>query len=231
MLYLICLSVWSVLFGCYQKKVDENTYNGLFILTVDPWSISASKSDPENPSLFDEERLFLPDMKRVDVNPNIFYLYKHYQKSFYEIIIQRLKPGTIKLHKDGWLESEDISDSKLVKKLTNSKIQFYTNYASERVLSKIRVNYLEKIVEFLKTKGKVFLVRLPVNEDLYNVEETFSNQFNEIMTELAFKNKIKYKDYNLDRDGLFFEDGLHLDSNSSLLLSSNIGVWVKENIQ
>lgn len=230
-LYNFCFTLYSSPYGqlyleAIKKKIKDNTTDGIFILTVDPWSISGLKEDPENTNLFDEEKLFLKDMKRVDTNPNIFYLYKHYQKSFYEILLQRLKPGTIKLHEDGWLESEDISDKDEVQKLTDSKIEFYKNYASERTISNKRIKYLKETIEYLKSKGEIYLVRLPVTSDMQEVEDSYCPEFNTIFNSLAEDQQVNFKDFNIDREGLFFEDGLHLDTKSSYLLSKKMGQWI-----
>lgn len=230
-LYNFCFTLYSSPYGpdyldVVKKKLDENTNHGLFILTVDPWSISALERDPENPILFDEKKLFMPDMKFADLNPNFFYLYKHYQKSFYEILIQRFRPGTIKLHEDGWLESEDISNPVVVKKWTESKIEFYSDYGSERTKSSIRMEYLSKTIDFLKQKGDVFLIRLPVDEEMEKLENSYLEEFNEIMLELANEKDVYFKDFNFERDELFFEDGLHLDTKSSKKLSENLGEWI-----
>ena len=42
-----------------QKKIDTTTKNGIFIVTVDPWSISSKSKDPNDSSKFRENNLAL----------------------------------------------------------------------------------------------------------------------------------------------------------------------------
>ena len=43
---------------------------------------------------------------------------------------------------------------------------------SKNVFSNYRYNYLEKTINFLKIHGDVFLIRMPIDDNLYKLENT-----------------------------------------------------------
>lgn len=209
-----------------KRKLKKNAGKSLFIVTVDPWAISGPKGSPNDPSTFEESKKYLRDVLLVDIKPNPFFFYKHFEKSFYEVLIQRLKPGKTIIHNDGWWETEDFTDSLIVLERTNHLIKSYTEYAKMHEFSDNRLSALSNLLKTLKEKGDVVILRLPLTEPIFEIENRAIPDFNIMMNEISISNNIPYLDLNFLANELFFEDGLHLDKKSSSVLSSYIGDWI-----
>ena len=87
-----------------KKKLDQNTTNGLFIITVNPWILSERENDDLENGVFFEKGMPPHNMKFVNLNPNFEYVIKNFNYFHFRSIISR----TSKMHKDGWLEESAI---------------------------------------------------------------------------------------------------------------------------
>ena len=61
-------------FSAIQQKLDPAAKNGLFVLTVDPWSLSSLQSNTKNNLGGREADLFLGNLNCYTCNPNFEYL-------------------------------------------------------------------------------------------------------------------------------------------------------------
>lgn len=209
-----------------KNKLETGVENSYFIITVDSWSISGPIEDPNNVSIFEENELFLADVKIVDIDPNPFYFASNYNKPFYEILIQKIKPGMTKLHDDGWWETEDYLDSASVLSRTNGMIKFYSDYSQQHSFSELRFNYLKELILLLKERGDVFLIRMPLSNEILEIENKAIIGFNGLLEDLASETEVPYRDFNENKEGYFFEDGLHLDTKSSRIFSIDLARWI-----
>ncbi|HEX8278894.1 MAG TPA: hypothetical protein VF540_09375, partial [Segetibacter sp.] len=105
-----------VYYEAIRKKLDKNTQNGIFIIAVDPWSISSGTKDPNDSTAFEENKLCLATTKAINsVRPNIDYLINSYAEPIFSIYIKRIKnllrEPPLVLHKNGWLEVKVNMDS------------------------------------------------------------------------------------------------------------------------
>lgn len=211
-----------------KKKLEEGIKGSYFIITVDSWSISGPIENPNNISIFEENKLFLADVKLVDIDPNPFYFASHYNKSFYEILIQKIKPGKTKLHDDGWWETEDYLDSATILSRKNNMVRFYNDYNERHSFSEVRFNYLREIILLLKERGDVFLIRMPLSDEILEIENEAIQEFNKLLDGLASETGVQYKDFNENKTSFFFEDGLHLDTKSSIFFSNDLAKWISD---
>ena len=133
-----------------------DTKNGIFILTVDEWSLSSNTVDPNDSSNFSELNLFLNN-DFVNLKPNIPYLLNYFDKKNFDIILGR--KSYFFLHDDGWLEINIEMDSALVNERIERNINYYTkNYLPKWKYSDTRYKYLSKTITFLKKYGTVFFI-------------------------------------------------------------------------
>lgn len=208
-----------------KSKLDGNSRNGYFIVTVDPWSISSDIVNPNNQKKFEENSRFLADIDDVNSRPNLEYLFKWHAKSFYEILLMRLKPNFSKLHPDGWFETTGDMQGTTEPERRKLMIDFYNDYLTKYRYSDERFNYLQETIAFLQTKGKVFLVRMPLHRDILAIEERLDPDFGSRMSILSRHFDIPYFEFN-DSANWEFKDGLHLNVESakdfSKLLSNKI---------
>lgn len=210
-----------------KKKVDRNSKNGKFIITVDPWSICSATKNPNDSSNFGEVSLCLGNTYFVNINPNPFYLLNNYDGKLYTIFTQ--KTPYMELKKDGWLEVTISMDSLAVKVRTDSKLKTY----QERNLilfkySNLRLKYLEKTIDFLNNYGDVYLVRLPVHPKMMGLEKQLAPKFDEMIKDLSTNTMGYYNMTDMNTDFVYI-DGNHLYKESGREVSKLIGEWINDN--
>ena len=212
----------AVYLNAIKEKLSEKTKKGLFIISVDPWSIS-SRIDIDYPR---ESKLELAKISEFNSYPNYDYLRNAYQDSFFSLIPKKITPNQkMKLHNNGWLEMSIELDSIVIKK--GSALKLY-NYKTKKLprnkISESRIFYLEKIIKLLKKHGKVILVRIPLDKRMLEIENMLDSSFNSKMKFIAEKNNIPYMLYK--DDNYLFPDGNHLYKESgkkfSKLLAKDI---------
>ena len=84
-----------------KKKLNVEGKEELFILAIDPWSISSLSDDPDNITSFRELDGCLANTEQVCRKPNFQYLLNNFDNLYYEILF---KDKQMLLHENGWLE-------------------------------------------------------------------------------------------------------------------------------
>ncbi|WP_262733115.1 hypothetical protein [Gaetbulibacter sp. NE] len=209
-----------------KRKLDKTHKNGIFILTVDPYSISSWTKDPNDSSSFRELNLCLANTPYVNIEPNFFYLLRNYNDKHLNLI---LKKDSIQfLHDDGWLEISINMDSVNVNKRIASKIKTYKeDYLPKTNFSNTRLNYLENTVSFLKQHGQVFIVRLPVHPLMREIENTYMPDFEEKIQKIITQSDGYLNFENEDADYIY-TDGNHLYKTSGEIVTQKIAEWIKK---
>jgi hypothetical protein len=209
-----------------KSKLREGTKDGVFIITVDPWSISGPRRDPNDSTNFPESKLALGKTTQVNMNPNVFYLAQSYDKSFYELFSEDTTSG-IFLHNDGWLEITINMDSRSVSERLAAKVEDYSqNMLRNYNYSTLRMGYLIKTIEFLKNHGQVFLVRLPVSPQMLSIEDKLMPDFDFKIDSISLKMNIPYKNFKSSAKEFQYVDGNHLYKASGRNVSEQIGTWI-----
>lgn len=209
------------------KRKHNKTKNGIFIIAVNPWSISSQITNPNDSLLFRENNLILDNTTIVDMKPNYQYLYKNLVDKYKYIF--KLNASNFYLHNDGWLEIIDIPmDSLTVLMRINKKVKSYRDEVLPKTqFSYKRLDYLLKTVNYLKKYGDVFLVRLPLHKDIMQVEGKFMPDFN-----FKIKDAIEMSNGYLDmtdQNELFdYTDGNHLYKTSGEKVSVICANWIRE---
>ena len=208
-----------------KRKVKESAEGGVFVVTVDPWSISTLSKTPNNPIKFYEDGLTLGNMHFVNLKPNPFYFLKNYNYSLLRMLEQAPKP--VFLHDDGWLEVNVKMDTTSYGKRYRYKIKDYRKNLIKYNYSTLRVSYLRETVEWLNERGKVYLVRLPVDPVLYEIGNEQVPVFDSIMQALSPVSE-GYLDMNLDTTVQYqTTDGNHLYKESGRDASLTVANWIK----
>ncbi len=205
-----------------NRKLDKKKKNGIFIVTVDCWSIYSRGKNPNDSSSFGENSSCVGEIEFVDHNPNFQYLTTYMLGNYYKIII---KPTVARLHENGWLEVSLAMDSISVARRSKSTLVEYQNYLSLYQFSKVRLDYLLKTVDFLKQYGHVYLVRLPVSPKLMDIENQLAPNFSELM-QLATEKSSGFLDLTSKNNAFTYTDGVHLSAKSSKLVSEEIALWI-----
>jgi hypothetical protein len=222
-------SYGKVYFESIKRKHSQET-GGVFIVTVDPWSITNWETSPNDLSEFRENDLCVARTKVVDMNPNLLYLYNHYSKKVRELMYA--KKGAMFLHRDGWLEISNIAmDSVNVARRIERKAEKYrSNRLAHAKTSSLRIEYLIKTINYLKIYGKVFIVRLPVHSQFLTIENEVIPNFDQRIGK-AIELSDGYLDLTSEGELYKYLDGIHLHKGSAKEVSTKIANWIKETNQ
>ena len=198
-----------------RRKLRPEVRHGLFIVAVDPWSLSLS--GPEG--TFPESQSFIGQLHEVSQTPNLAYLTRYQTKPLYRLPLD-YATATERLHPDGWLEVNIGTDSAQVRARTARKVQDYRRLAASQHLSAGRMQALRQTIELLKPHGRVVLVRLPVGPPLLALEQAYTPGFDPLMRRLAADLSVPYLDYSARPYAT--TDGNHLQRAASLAFSEQL---------
>ncbi len=204
-----------------KKKIKKKSKDGIFIITVDPWSISSECTDPNDTSSFRELQLCLAKIKFPNYKPNIEYLLKDFNINYKNLLYN--KDTSIHLHANGWLEVNLKMDSVSQNKRIKDKIRIYKNdILPSFKFSKKRLEYLNKTIKTLKKHGLVYLIRLPVHPDMMKIDEQLMPSFTKIMKKVSFDENVEYIDLTNLNDSFSYTDGNHIYKKSGKKLTEII---------
>ncbi|KAB1071275.1 hypothetical protein F6U93_00660 [Tamlana haliotis] len=192
-----------------KRKLNSETKNGLFIISVHPFLLAnRSGKEEEKQGEFFEADMPPHNMRFVNNSPNFEYLLKNFDYFHFRGIIKK----SSKTHKDGWLEETNLPDDKaLLKTWKDNQITLYNGFQKKWLKSEIRLEYLEKLILYLKNHGHVVLVRLPIDKELIAIENEFWNTFNIDMRNMSNKNDIEYITFSEVENTFNTYDGIHID--------------------
>lgn len=211
-----------------DKKLNKSTKNGIFIITVDPYSVSSEKEKSDNSINFRENEYSVGKIKNVNTFPNFDYLIYHYPHQYFYLLTPNIKSNYPRiLHDDGWFETNLSTDEKVVKSRTVVNVSNYKEEVSKRRFSEVRFSYLVKTIELLSKYGQVYIVRLPIIKPLLKFENAVVPDFDIKIQDICTKYNLNYLNLNLNQDNYSFLDGNHLDENSSSIVSKQLGIWIK----
>ncbi|SHE71774.1 hypothetical protein [Chryseobacterium vrystaatense] len=206
-----------------KRKLDPDTKNGIFILTVNPWNL-ALRNIVKKAEHFPEESSPFRNMYFYNMSPNYEYLLKNLNKSWFRIYLDREAVGRSNtfLHKDGWMEVNIDMNKDSIAARTAQKTQEYKDMLNGYTLSEKRMKALNEIIDYLQPKGTVYLVRIPTSKNITALENERFPEFNGLMRELSGKKQIKFYDFSNRPDDYVYTDGNHMYKESSKVLSSQI---------
>lgn len=212
-------------FEALKRKIHPDTENGVFIVTVDPWNLSLHQNS-KSPKDFPEENSPLKNMYIYDMSPNYEYLLKNYSRSWFKIFMEREaaagKSNTY-LHADGWMEVTVNMKKDSIDKRELEKVNFYSkDVAPTQRISQKRIKALEDMIEFLKNKGTVYLVRIPGSEKIMTIENSYAPDFSGKIKAISKKHNIKFFDFSPKAKDYIYTDGNHMYKESGKVFTSQI---------
>lgn len=216
-------------FNAIKRKLQENTTTGVFIVTVDPWSVAARKVEGDDETKFVEKQKCIGKTKWVNLHPNFFYLLNAYNAPYLTILTKKARTTFFAsstqtlLHDDGWLEVNLSLDSLSRAQWLQENVDIYqNNYLPTYTSSATRQLYLARTIEFLQQHGDVYLVRLPVHPDLCRIDDTFFPGFDLFIDSLSKKYKVPYINFAKDALKYTYRDGIHVEKASGVKLSGEL---------
>lgn len=206
-----------------KKKINPDTKDGIFILTVDPWCLSLDKS-LENSKEDPDKNSPLADMNFFNMTPNYEYLLKHYSRSWFNIYKEREEVGksVTYLHKNGWMEvSVDVHPDSVSARAVK-KIESYTDLMKNQKVSPFRMKGFVDMIQYLKNKGSVYIVRIPAFGGMMKLEDQYAPDFSEKIQNIANENGIKFFDLSKKPDDYIYTDGNHMYKESGKKFTAQI---------
>jgi len=208
-----------------EKKLDKEERSGIFILSIDPWSISAASDDPNDSTQFRELGLAVDNTDFVNLSPNFPYLIENLSGEYYTILTQR--NPEFYLHYDGWLEVKLIRTLSEVAQRRKEKLAYHQkNSLPYYKFSSLRFKYLQKTINFLQAHGEVYLIRLPIHPQMMELEKEMMSDF-QVKVDLLISEVDGYLDLTEFNADYSYIDGTHLDVSSSTKLSKTIANWIR----
>jgi len=215
-LYNYCFTNGNSPYGPYylesiKKKLNKRG-GGLFLVEVNPWTLSVKKPNSDEHEFREADR-FIADINFVNhMNPNIEYIIKRYNLPHYKTIyfdLLDVKKATF-LRESGWLRVDvDVSKEK-VEQRKEKKIDSYRELAEEWSLSEKRFDYLGKTVSFLSEYGRVFAVRVPVSPEMLHLEQAYAPAFDASIDSVVKASGGTYLNFSTASGAYQTTDGNHL---------------------
>lgn len=216
-----------------KSKIKKCTKNGVFILSVHPWSISTYLDQEFKPIVDVEKKLVLGKVTQFSGSPNLDYFLNAYEFGWGNVLIKKIeynissflnkkkittKGQTLEVTEKGWLKrtyfetgseaSNHRMESKIKQLFDGNK--FYYKFSEKRKKS------LEKTILYLKKHGTVYLVRLPTNMKIRELENRYMPNLDAIMDTISIKHEVKYL---RNTNHYSYSDGNHLDQKSAVKYS------------
>jgi hypothetical protein len=202
-----------------RRKLAPGTQHGLFVLAIDPWSLSMPKTALKTqPLVFPEAKSMVSQLRDVSQNPNYEYLARYLRQPFYQVLLH--DTSTIeRLHPDGWLEvalPPPSADTARLRQREAEKLATYRPLAASSYLSAARCQSLRQLIAFLKPHGQVVLVRLPTGGAMAALEHQYQPNFDQQMRQLGVP-YLNYIDQHYPTN-----DGNHLHRSAAMQFSHRL---------
>lgn len=201
-----------------SSKLSNNQSDAVFVITVDPWSISENIADDNTM----EEAAFLSSLESFSSRPHFDYLFNHYQGSIFDLWTGN---DHLEVHENGWQEIK-ISETEYPAKIEETKLKI-ASLAERSLFSEQKLNTLNELIVTLKEKGRVHLVVLPVHPEILEMEQVYMPDFGTRIRTLAGETVVPLFDMSRGSNRLTFTDGLHMDAKSAEEISYKIGSWIE----
>lgn len=210
-----------VYLNAIQKKLIPETKNGLYIVEVNPASLTIYKSKPDSISTILEDHTILSTINHFNQQPNFEYIRKNYTHSLYKGFQKSRRIEKYRYtHADGW--QEIMQKNELYEVTKEEALKWKNKKLQETILmkeyykpSETRMQYLEKTINYLKKFGQVYIVRVPISSEFLEIEKSFWPDFNVQIEEIANRNRVIYFDYSSDGELYSSYDGSHLFGSSA----------------
>ncbi|SFW16424.1 hypothetical protein [Cellulophaga fucicola] len=215
-----------------ENKLKKSTKKGLFILSVSPISFSSVKNLDESAlEKLDKEKI-LGKITNFTSAPNFDYISNCYPISLYNAFYPTNKWDNLVAHPNGWNEFKLKSKSYTVTEedITNWKkktIEFQDKFLKTQEISKIRFLSFAKTIDYLKQKGDVFIVRMPLTPENLKLENEKWENFNYQFDSIAKVKNISFLDYSETSSEYNTYDGTHMVSESAKKFSKTLSDDVK----
>lgn len=212
-----------------DEKLIENATEGTFIVCVDPWSLRVMNDSITGEEEFPEEKNILNKLNSFNGYPNVEFIVKDYHQGWGNIAYTRWrKNSSVNGHEDGWIEVTRDIDEKEIEKRTKGKADGFRKSLRDSKIASYRIDEMKLIIEKLSNRGNVFLVRLPVSETIFQIEQKFYPSFDSLITSISQRHNAPYFNMQSLHQELVFNDGHHINRSYAPKCTAMISAWMKQ---
>ncbi len=209
------------------KKLDPNTNQGVFILAVDPWSLSVKKGDESEYPMQHDQQNYLHQLPSFTGKTNLSFLYHNYNYGWMHLIWEYYKSGSLAItHEDGWMEIIRDTAQARIEERKGKKLLAKQKEIVDFSMSDYRLSSFKKLIRYLKSKGAVYLVRLPISKEFYFLENQHFKTFNSEMHNVSNELGVAYWDMVQYQDSVKYNDGHHINRLYAPYISARVGEWI-----
>lgn len=192
----------EIYYDAICRKIDTLNYNkkGLYIVAVDPFALCKEVTDWDKDGLRENDK----PLRYVKYfhRPQLLYLLMHCRP--HQWVIQK----HTELHDDGWLEVNANMDSAHVEGNIRLKMQDYNKYIINK--SEYRFHWLENTIELLKRHGDVYLIRIPVSLQMFELENSLWPEFDNDINNISLQHSVPYFSFIKESGKYRTTDGNHI---------------------
>jgi hypothetical protein len=212
------------------EKMDTSKDSSIYILGVDPWSFTSFYHPNTGEKIHPEQETPFAELCFYNMQPlNVEYLLREYSEGWGSILLTKLRNNsTVTAHKDGWVEVTRNVDSTYVETRKAKKIKKKREEMRHAYISHERKQAFTTLISELVKHGQVFLVRLPIDPDYYELETEHYPQFESFIDSVQGQFNIPYFNMQSFHAEVKYNDGHHINKNFAPLISSRIATWIKE---
>lgn len=221
-------------FESIKKKLNPETVNGIFILIVEPTALMVNRKSPDEPKYYFENDRSVATTYFPNLNPNLEYLLKSYDYSITRVLNQKIIPpknpmAEVEVLDNGKVEVTMIKEFNPEKRQAENdrKMVEFQKRIDDLKWSEKRLAYLDQTIKFLLQHGKVLLIRMPISDVPYKIENAAVPYFDSKMDQLALLNNINYTNYNLRNHSYKCTDEVHLNKESIKKFTIELGIQLR----
>lgn len=206
-----------------KRKLDTTVTNQLFIVTVNPWVLAnrTPAFNLESDAIF--EGTPPHNMTVMSMEPNLEYFIKNFNYFHFKAIFRK----NSKLHKDGWLEENNLPKTKEVfVEWKAYQLKMFHSWSNEWEVSTYRLKWLSQTIKYLQSFGDVVIVRTPIDIEILDIENRFWNNFDKDINKIALENNVLYLNF-INKNIWNTYDGHHLDKFGGKLFSIELSKQIK----
>lgn len=213
-------------FRALKKKKIIPSDDAIFILSVNVRGVATFEGFHDKTSPLDKLHFF-------NMSPNFEYLIQRPRsnQALFNNLTQRNagQEQNIILHQNGWKEVSTKRKGKA--KLSHQVNKRFKRFVKEARPSLEKLSYLERSIDYLSTKGKVFLVYLPLSSKMKQVESSVFPDFIQTMDSIARQKDIPFFDFSENQHAYTFHDDIHhLESKSARRFTHELAKAIKKHL-
>ena len=211
-----------------EEKLIQHS-SGTFIVCVDPWSLRVMTDSITGEEEFPEEKNILHKLYSFNGYPNIEFIAKDYNQGWGNIAYTRWrKNSSVNGHDDGWIEvTREINEADIAKR-TKGKADGFRNSLRDSKIAEYRIDEMKALIESLSKRGNVYLVRLPVSETIFEIEQDFYPTFDSLVISIGNRYNAPYFNMQALHKEMVFNDGHHINRSYAPKCSAQIASWMKQ---